>query len=177
MNVTWSVIFEKNPACPISKRHANASYRMIHIMWLIVNWIKKFPPHCHPMRSLFRVNIWYINVTCDDNFVFSFPRLLLLNKSKCTKSTVMYDPTYESRDITRSRNHVINHCRKLEMAYETPFIIFLNRAERNDSKWFMIFSTYRESILKLSKIQIDLIDGMILFTVFIISGTDEKFAR
>ena len=93
---------------------------------------------CHPVLSFFRVNIWYIDVTCDDNFVFSFPRLLLLNKSKCTKSTVMYDPTYESRDITRSRNHVINHCRKLEMAYETPFIIFLNRTERNDSKWFKL---------------------------------------
>ena len=94
---------------------------------------------CH----FFRVNIWYINVTCDDNFVFSFPRLLLLNKSKCTKSTVMYDPTYESRDITRSRNHVINHCRKLEMAYETPFIIFWNRTQGNNSKWFMIFRLTR----------------------------------
>ena len=81
----------------------------------------------------------------------------------------MYDPTYESRDITRSKNHVINHCRKLEMASETPIIIFfLNRTERNDSKWFMIFLTYRESILRRSKIQIDLIDGMILFAVFMI---------
>ena len=70
---------------------------------------------------------------------FLFLVFFFLINQNVQKSTVMYDPTYESRDITRSRNHVINHCRKLEMAYETPFIIFLNRAERNDSKWFMIF--------------------------------------
>ena len=104
------------------------------------------------------MNIWYINVTCDDNFVFSFPRLLLLNKSKCSKSTVMYDPTYESRDITRSRNHVINHCRKLEMAYE--LILFIN------------WSTYRESILIRSRIQIDLIVVMTLLRFF-----DLKFSQ
>ena len=89
----------------------------------------------------------------------------------------MYDPTYESRDITRSRNHVINHCRKLEMAYETPFIIFLNRAERNDSKWFMIFSTYQESILRRSKIQIDLIDGRILLWFFAHEYNFERLER
>lgn len=82
------------------------------------------------------MNIWYINVTCDDNFVFSFPRLLL-NKSKCTKNTVIYDPTYDTRDITRSRNHVINHCRKLELAYETNFKNRTKRGTNDDIERFI----------------------------------------
>ena len=37
------------------------------------------------------------------------------------------------------------------------------------------FSTYRESILRRSKIQIDLIDVTILFTVFMISEIKKKY--
>ena len=85
-----------------------------------------------------------LSLTCDDNFVFSFPRLLPLNKSKCSKSNA-----WPNLWVTWSKNHVIHHCRKLEMAYETTYeILFINSVLHWKISFLLTgnrFGHYRES--------------------------------